>query len=68
MYSDGDITEEEKSDDDDEYGDDVVGDNIDILPNCMTIAEDIKNGIIKRDNFVYLTNKCLDEVDKALRS
>ena len=66
--SDGDITEEEKSDEDDEYGDDVVGDNIDILPNCKTIAEDIKNGIIKRDNFVYLTNKCLDEVDKALRS
>ena len=67
--SDGDITEEEKSDeDDDEYGDNVVGDNIDVLPNCKTIAEDIKNGIIKRDNFVYLTNKCLDEVDKALRS
>ena len=51
-------TEEEESSDDE----------IDTIPSCKVIAEDIKKGIIKRENFVYLTNKCLDEVDNALRS
>ena len=58
----GNITQEEISDDE------SIGDDIDKLPNCETIANDIKNGIIKRDNFIYLTNKCLDEVDQALIS
>ena len=51
-------TEEEESSDND----------IDTIPSCKVIAEDIKKGIIKRENFIYLTNKCLEEVDNALRS
>jgi len=64
VTDDSDTTEEELSDDDV----DSIENDIDVIPSCKTIAKDIKTGIIKKDNFVYLTNKCLEEVDKALRS
>jgi len=38
-----------------------------VIPNCDGIANDIKNGRIKQKNFMYLSNRCNDQITNSLK-
>jgi len=38
-----------------------------VIPKCDGIANDIKNGRIKQKNFMYLSNRCNDQINNSLK-